>query len=41
MHASLGERADGDSVMIHTAVPIADETGATVDRLFIYSEKPE
>ena len=32
---------DNGGRMVHTAVPILDENGAAVDRLFIYSEKPE
>jgi hypothetical protein len=27
--------------MVHTAVPILDDTGAGVARLFVYSEKVE
>jgi two-component system CheB/CheR fusion protein len=30
-----------DSPFIHTIVPILDETGANIDRLFIYSDRPE
>jgi hypothetical protein len=26
--------------MVHTIVPILDESGTVVDRLFIYSDKP-
>lgn len=32
---------DGDTRMVHTVVPILDDKGTTVDRLFIYSERPE
>jgi two-component system CheB/CheR fusion protein len=32
---------DGNARMVHTAVPIPDDTGAAVDRLFVYSEKQE
>jgi PAS domain-containing protein len=31
----------GNALMIHTVVPIPDETGGNVNRLFVYSEKPE
>jgi len=31
----------GNGLMIHTVVPIPDETGGNVNRLFVYSEKPE
>jgi len=31
----------GSGVMIHTVVPIPDENGGNVNRLFVYSEKPE
>jgi hypothetical protein len=30
-----------DSGMVHTIVPILDESGTVVDRLFIYSDKPD
>jgi hypothetical protein len=33
--------ANGDSPFVHTIVPILDETGANIDRLFIYSDRPE
>lgn len=32
---------EGDGRMIHTAVPILDKNGASVERLFVYSEKSE
>lgn len=38
--AGVIDGADGDNRMIHTAVPISDESGDSVHRLFIYSEKP-
>jgi two-component system CheB/CheR fusion protein len=38
IHATVGQEADGR--LVHTIVPIRDENGATVNRLFIYSEKP-
>jgi hypothetical protein len=28
-------------VLVHTIVPILDESGTVVDRLFIYSDKPD
>jgi len=31
----------GNGLMIHTVVPIPDDNGMTVTRLFVYSEKPE
>lgn len=39
--ATIPAVGDGSHRMIHTAVPILDESGANVDRLFVYSEKPE
>lgn len=33
--------ADSNSRLVHTIVPILDETGTHVDRLFIYSDKAE
>jgi two-component system CheB/CheR fusion protein len=40
LRASLGsEDSPQDARFIHTLVPITDETGTTVHRLFIYSEK--
>ena len=40
LRASLGsEDSPQDDRFIHTLVPITDETGTTVHRLFIYSEK--
>lgn len=39
--AGVTDGGDGDHLMIHTAVPISDETGVSVQRLFIYSENPE
>ncbi|HEX5835618.1 MAG TPA: PAS domain-containing protein, partial [Pyrinomonadaceae bacterium] len=39
IHAGV---ADGRNYrLVHTVVPISDETGNNVNRLFIYSEKPE
>lgn len=32
---------DSDSPLVHTIVPILDETGVNIDRLFIYSDRPE
>jgi two-component system CheB/CheR fusion protein len=39
--AALATVNDGHSPLVHTIVPILDETGAKIDRLFIYSDKPE
>ena len=33
--------ADGESPFVHTIVPILDQNGANIDRLFIYSDRPE
>ena len=41
IQASVIDGGDGGNRMVHTAVPITDESGTTVHRLFIYSEKPE
>lgn len=41
IEATIPEVGDGSSRMIHTAVPILDESGVNVDRLFVYSEKSE
>jgi two-component system CheB/CheR fusion protein len=41
IEAAIPEAGDGSSRMIHTAVPILDDSGVNVDRLFVYSEKPE
>ncbi len=40
IHATIAGTGDG-SRMIHTAVPIPVESGGSVERLFVYSEKPE
>ena len=32
---------DSNSRLVHTIVPILDENGANIDRLFIYSDKAE
>jgi len=32
---------DGNSPFVHTIVPILDQSGANIDRLFIYSDRPE
>lgn len=37
---ALVQSGGGDGLMIHTVVPIPDENGVTVNRLFVYSEKP-
>ena len=41
IQANVIEAGDGSGRMIHTAIPIVHDDGATVNRLFIYSEKPE
>ncbi|HEY2963295.1 MAG TPA: CheR family methyltransferase [Pyrinomonadaceae bacterium] len=41
IEAVVVEPGRGDGRMVHTVVPIADENGVTVNRLFVYSEKPE
>ncbi len=39
INAFVGGDNDSDR-LAHTIVPILDESGTTVDRLFIYSDKP-
>jgi two-component system CheB/CheR fusion protein len=41
IYASVSGEDGNESRFIHTVVPIEDETGANVHRLFIYSEKAE
>jgi hypothetical protein len=41
IEAVIPEACNGLTRMVHTAVPILDESGVNVNRLFIYSEKPE
>jgi len=39
IQATVMGLADRDSRMVHTAVPISDDIGSSINRLFIYSEK--
>ena len=39
--AAVAAAHDGNSPLIHTIVPILDATGVNIDRLFIYSDKPD
>lgn len=39
--AAIAFANDGNSPLVHTIVPILDATGANIDRLFIYSDRPE
>jgi two-component system CheB/CheR fusion protein len=39
INATVAGVADGHAPLIHTIVPILDETGANIDRLFIYSDR--
>jgi two-component system CheB/CheR fusion protein len=39
IHAFVGDGETHDGEMVHTAVPIQDETGQSINRLFLYSEK--
>jgi two-component system, chemotaxis family, CheB/CheR fusion protein len=39
IQATVTGLADRDARMIHTAVPISDDVGSSVNRLFVYSEK--
>jgi two-component system CheB/CheR fusion protein len=41
LEATVSAAGDGNDRMVHTAVPILDDTGAGVARLFVYSEKVE
>jgi hypothetical protein len=41
IEAVIPEACNGLTRMVHTAVPILDESGVNVDRLFVYSEKPQ
>jgi hypothetical protein len=41
INAVVTNGADRAKRMVHTAVPISDESGTSVYRLFVYSEKPE
>jgi hypothetical protein len=41
VQASVTDARDANKRMVHTAVPITDESGVNVNRLFICSEKPD
>lgn len=41
IHATVPGADQSHSRLIHTVVPIHDETGTTVERLFLYSERTE
>lgn len=41
IHATVPGADDSHSRLTHTVVPIHDDTGTIVERLFLYSERPE
>jgi two-component system, chemotaxis family, CheB/CheR fusion protein len=41
INATVAGVADGHAPLVHTIVPIYDETGANIDRLFIYSDRAD
>lgn len=41
IRTTLAAAKDGNSQLVHTIVPILDETGTSVNRLFVYSDQQE
>ena len=41
LDAGVDGSGEHNARLVHTIVPIMDEAGAAIDRLFIYSDKPE